>query len=71
MKRYARILIWPLLIGVSLAIHSLVSRRVGNEIEQTQAAAQALAELDTKRSRQVVIEVAKIPEAEQDRKSVV
>ncbi len=63
-NRYARFVIWPLLIGASLAIHSLVSRRVGHEIEQTQAAAQALADLDAKRSRQVVIEVAKIPDAE-------
>jgi len=63
-NRYARFAIWPLLIGASLAIHTLVSRRVGHEIEQTQAAAQALAEIDAKKGRQVVIEVAKIPEAE-------
>ena len=37
-----RPLIWLLLIAISLALHGLVSSRVGQEIKQTQAATEAL-----------------------------
>ena len=37
-----RLILWPLLLAISIALHALVSSRVGDEIKQTQAAGEAL-----------------------------
>ena len=63
-----RPLIWLLLIAISLALHGLVSSRVGEEIKQTQAATEALNAIAEREKRQVVLEVAKnqIPEVKME-----
>ena len=59
-----RLILWPLLLAISIALHALVSSRVGDEIKQTQAAGEALAEIAAREKRQVVIEVAKTSKAD-------
>lgn len=63
-----RPLVWLLLFAVSLALHGLVSSRVGEEIKQTQAATEALNDIAEREKRQVVLEVAKnqIPEVKME-----
>ncbi len=59
-----RLILWPLLLAISIALHAMVSSRVGDEIKQTQAAGEALAEIADREKRQVVIEVAKTSKAD-------
>ena len=55
-------------MAISLALHGLVSSRVGEEIKQTQAATEALNAIAEREKRQVVLEVAKnqIPEVKME-----
>lgn len=63
-----RPVVWLLLLAISLALHGLVSSRVGEEIKQTQAATEALNAIAEREKRQVVLEVAKhrIPEVKME-----
>lgn len=56
----SRLLLWSLLLAVSIALHALVSSRVGNEIKATQTATEALAALEAREKKPlVVLEIAK------------